>query len=199
MGELPVLSLVCVGGSDGCGYKEEGLGGSHKEVLEGVDTNKTVIQEEITEQGLGGEVIHSDENVGVDTVDMGKKLRGTGRGLKKKRPPVAVRQSARIRRDGVPISVKAQQRADQKNDISGGSECAVEECISLLKAKELAQAQLCMAKVRHKEDSKKIEESERIGKGSTEDVEVNREVGSEPNGSKGVMDHIDNESCILEC
>ncbi|KAG8042964.1 hypothetical protein GUJ93_ZPchr2171g28982 [Zizania palustris] len=38
--------------------------------------------------------------------------------LKKKCPPVAVRQSARIKRDGIPIHVKAKQRADQKDDIS---------------------------------------------------------------------------------
>ncbi|KAL5215890.1 hypothetical protein ABZP36_007291 [Zizania latifolia] len=40
---------------------------------------------------------------------------------KKKEPPMAVRQSSRIRRDGVPISVKAQQFMDHMNDISGFS------------------------------------------------------------------------------
>ncbi|KAL5220416.1 hypothetical protein ABZP36_025129 [Zizania latifolia] len=33
-------------------------------------------------------------------------------------PPLAQRQSSRIKRDGVPIYMKAQQRMDQKNDIS---------------------------------------------------------------------------------
>ncbi|KAL5198371.1 hypothetical protein ABZP36_001883 [Zizania latifolia] len=37
---------------------------------------------------------------------------------KKKEPAIAKRQSARIRKDGVPIPLKAQQRIDQMNDIS---------------------------------------------------------------------------------
>ncbi|KAL5197481.1 hypothetical protein ABZP36_000993 [Zizania latifolia] len=37
---------------------------------------------------------------------------------KTREPTMAQRQSARIRRDGVPISVKARQRADFKDDIS---------------------------------------------------------------------------------
>ncbi|KAG8050152.1 hypothetical protein GUJ93_ZPchr0009g1790 [Zizania palustris] len=43
------------------------------------------------------------------------------KGKKKKAPAVALRQSARIKRDGVPIQMKAQLRADLKNDTTGGS------------------------------------------------------------------------------
>ncbi|KAG8099880.1 hypothetical protein GUJ93_ZPchr0013g37074 [Zizania palustris] len=41
----------------------------------------------------------------------GKKMRG---------PPIAQRKSARIKRDGVPISVKAQQRKDKQDDLLTG-------------------------------------------------------------------------------
>ncbi|KAG8060654.1 hypothetical protein GUJ93_ZPchr0002g26363 [Zizania palustris] len=106
----------------------------------------------------------------------GSLKQGRGRPKKttsKKVPPVALRQSSRIKRDGVPIQVKAQMRADQKDDVSGLSQFTSFQSVSngqliqlacdagvtlghssyeidchieLLKAKEIANALLCQAK-----------------------------------------------------
>ncbi|KAL5199996.1 hypothetical protein ABZP36_021199 [Zizania latifolia] len=106
-----------------------------------------------------------------------KKLR------RKKEPAMAVRQSSRIKRDVVPIQVKAQQRADQMNNITGVSRftafCQVnsndlakialdygvflgnnnsdiEQNISTLKVKEMAQALIILAKHNLNRDCKLV-------------------------------------------
>ncbi|KAG8059789.1 hypothetical protein GUJ93_ZPchr0002g23120 [Zizania palustris] len=72
---------------------------------------------------------------------------------KRQNPLVATRQSARIKRDGVPIPVKAQLRADYKDDISdvgielGSSPAEIERNISLIRAKEMAQAMISLAQI----------------------------------------------------
>ncbi|KAG8058495.1 hypothetical protein GUJ93_ZPchr0002g24423 [Zizania palustris] len=99
-----------------------------------------------------------------------------GRNKSGRGPPVAVRQSTRIKRDGVSIVAKAQRRADSKNDISGMSRFAIlhsvdDDCleriavgsgvnlgpskeviteqIQLIKAREMAQALLFTAQKSH--------------------------------------------------
>ncbi|KAG8064756.1 hypothetical protein GUJ93_ZPchr0004g40352 [Zizania palustris] len=70
-----------------------------------------------------GKEKHMEERQGeehaVETKVVGKGKKKSARMMKKKPPPVAIRQSARIKHDGIPITVKAHKRADQKNDVSG--------------------------------------------------------------------------------
>ncbi|KAG8042852.1 hypothetical protein GUJ93_ZPchr0083g33701 [Zizania palustris] len=66
-----------------------------------------------------------DQSRGIDNVNAGravqtawKRWKNPARTMKNVVPTVALRQSARIKHDGVPISEKAKHRADLKNDIS---------------------------------------------------------------------------------
>ncbi|KAG8066264.1 hypothetical protein GUJ93_ZPchr0004g38564 [Zizania palustris] len=61
--------------------------------------------------------VEMDAQLAEDDVRKGKK-----RIKHQKKPPVAQRFSTRIKRDGVPIQIKAQNRMDQINDVSGGIE-----------------------------------------------------------------------------
>ncbi|KAG8074928.1 hypothetical protein GUJ93_ZPchr0006g41196 [Zizania palustris] len=135
------------------------------------------------EKLMEGESVEAEDTQGevhvVETEVVGTRKKKSTRVIKKKPPTVAIRQSARIKHDGIPITVKAQNRADRKNDVSGisqfcvmnsvsndylkqiavdvgielgGSDSEVDANISLIKAQELAHAQLC-ALQRKKKDS----------------------------------------------
>ncbi|KAG8088039.1 hypothetical protein GUJ93_ZPchr0010g8761 [Zizania palustris] len=94
---------VDVGGSDAVGSKAHGLVSGDESLL---DTR------------AGRVVVHS-------VIDDGFQLVGPKKNSKRKvvkGPPVVVRQSSRLKRDGVPIVIKAQLRANSKNDISAEKE-----------------------------------------------------------------------------
>ncbi|KAG8090526.1 hypothetical protein GUJ93_ZPchr0011g26876 [Zizania palustris] len=136
-----------------------------------------------SEAGVPSEV-GGQTNVGVDVVpaDVSEgagNLSGTHkpkRMRKVKAPPVALRKSARIKRDGISIPLKAQQRKisqDEHADVGvnlGSTSVIVEENISLLKAKEMAQALVCLAKEHSLLKTSDVEAS--VSKGNLDDSSI---------------------------
>ncbi|KAG8079963.1 hypothetical protein GUJ93_ZPchr0007g4160 [Zizania palustris] len=143
----------------------------------GCEVAKNTVEDNIVglSQSEGGS--QNAQNVPVERPEVQNAAAGIGitkRRTKNKKPPaVAQRFSTRIKHDGVPIQIKAQQRAGQLNDVSGISlftsfsktdstvlakialdsgvelgktETEIAKQIDVLKAKELAQALLCAAK-----------------------------------------------------
>ncbi|KAG8074868.1 hypothetical protein GUJ93_ZPchr0006g43045 [Zizania palustris] len=111
-----VRNVADAAAGDGFHQAEEILPGLPKEGLDSVaqDDSHVLPREDDEEQLVDKEEVAAREAEGFQAVQ--KKKAGRARAVKG--PAVAVRQSSRIKRDGVSIVAKAQKRADSKNDIT---------------------------------------------------------------------------------